>query len=174
MRSASVILLVIGWLVAAPRLAELRAQEKKNAGDNVIPAEFNKALEAAKSLDLYSLDPNTPVEKGNADFHGWKVLGKTELKNEPLAKLLAAFKKGAHEANRKVSAGCFRPRHGIRVRLDGSSYDFVICFECVAVMLYKDREADGKNGFHVSKTPAEIFNQFLKEANVKLPEQPRE
>jgi hypothetical protein len=49
-----------------------------------IPDEFQKALEKAQTLELYSLDPSTPKEKGDADFHGWKVLGKTEVKKEAL------------------------------------------------------------------------------------------
>jgi hypothetical protein len=144
------------------------------AADNPIPDEFGKALEKAETLDLYSLDPSAPVEKGDTEFHRWKVLGKTEVKKETLAKLVAAFKKGAEEADQKVSAGCFRPRHGIRAQVEGKSYDFVICFECVAVMLYKGTEAKSVNGFAVSKTPAEVFNTILKDAKVKLPEQPKD
>ena len=77
MKSVFVSLLVTGSLLAPVGLAELRGQEKKNA-DSPIPEEFRKALEKAQTLELYSLDPSTPVEKGAADFHGWKVLGKTE------------------------------------------------------------------------------------------------
>jgi hypothetical protein len=143
------------------------------AADNPIPDEFRKALDKAKALELYSLDPSAPVKKGDAAFHGWKVLGKTEVKKKTLAKLVTAFKKGAEEADQKVNAGCFRPRHGIRVRLDSKSYDFVVCFECVAVMLYKGKGEKSVNGFHVSKTPADVFNTILKGAKVKLPDQPK-
>jgi uncharacterized radical SAM superfamily protein len=142
------------------------------AADNPIPEEFRKALEKAETLELYSLDPSTPVEKGDAEFHGWKMLGKTEVKKESLTKLVVALKKGAEEADQRVAAGCFHPRHGIRVQLDGKSYDFVICFECVAVMLYKDKDEKSTKGFHVSDTPADIFNTILKDAKVKLPAQP--
>jgi hypothetical protein len=142
------------------------------AGDDPIPAEFGKALAKAETLDLYSLDPSVPVKKGDADFHRWKVLGKTAVTKVALAKLVAALKKGAAEANQNVSAGCFRPRHGIRVQRDGKSYDFVICFECVVVMLYKDKEEKSDRGFHVSRTPAGMFNTILKDAKVQLPAQP--
>jgi hypothetical protein len=144
------------------------------AADNPIPDDFSKALDKARVLELYSLDPGAPVKKGDTAFHGWKVLGKTEVKKKALAKLVAALKKGAAEADQKVSAGCFRPRHGIRVQLDGKSYDFVVCFECVAVLLYKGNGKKITNGFHVSKTPTDVFNTILKDAKVKLPEQPRD
>jgi hypothetical protein len=142
------------------------------AADNPIPEEFRKALEKAEAIDLYSLDPSPLKGKAEGDFHGWKVLGKTEVKKETLAKLVAAFEKGAAEQNQNVAAGCFNPRHGIRVTLDGKTYDFVICFECAGVMLYKDKEEKNTKGFQVSKSPAGVFNKVLKDANVKLPEQP--
>ena len=141
------------------------------AADNPIPDEFKKALAKAETLELYSLDPSTPKEKGDADFHGWKVLGKTEVKKEALTKLVGAFKKGVEEADQKVSAGCFRPRHAIRVQLDGKSYDFVICFECVQVLIYGEK-AKENDGFHVSGSPTEVFNKSLTDAKVKLPKQP--
>ena len=47
------------------------------------------------------------------------------------------FKKGAAEQDQNVKAGCFRPRHGIRVTLDGKTSDFVICFECWQVKVYE-------------------------------------
>ena len=140
------------------------------AGDNPIPDEFKKALEKAQTLTLFSLDPSAPLEKGDPDFHGWKVLGKTELKKEALTKVVAAFKKGVEEADQKVAAGCFRPRHGIRVQLDGKSYDFVICFECVQVLIYGGKAKENA-GFHVSKSPSDVFNKSLTEAKVKLPKQ---
>jgi hypothetical protein len=144
------------------------------AADNPIPAEFRTALEKAEVIDLYSLDPTPPKGKAEGDFHGWKVLGKTEVKKEALAKLVAALEKGAAEQDQNVAAGCFNPRHGIHVTLDGKTYDFVICFECVAVTLYKDKEEKSTKGFGVSRSPAEVFNKVLKDANVKLPEQPKD
>jgi hypothetical protein len=141
------------------------------AGDNPIPEEFRKALDKAQAVELYSLDPSAPPDKGDPEFHGWKVLGKTDVKKAAQAKLVAAFQKGVAEANPKVSAGCFRPRHGIRVQLDGKPYDFVICFECVAVLIYGGK-AEKNAGFHVTRSPADLFNKTLTEAKVKLPKQP--
>jgi hypothetical protein len=174
MRSGLFALLVTGSLLVVVGLLDAHGQEKNNAAGKAIPDEFSKAVDKAEVLDLYSLDPSTPVGKGDAQFHGWKVLGKTEVRKETLAKLVAALKKGADEADQNVSAGCFRPRHGIRVQLDGKSYDFVICFECVVVMLYKDKEEKSTQGFHVTRTPAAVFNTILKDAKVKLPEQPKD
>jgi hypothetical protein len=158
------------WIVIAIALVLALGAPHRAAAD-VIPDEFRTALDKAESLELYSLEPSVPVAKGDTELHGWKVLGKTELKKDAMAKLVTAFKKGAEEANPKVSAGCFRPRHAIRVRLDGKTYDFVVCFECVAVMIYGGK-AEKYAGFHVSGSPAELFNQTLTAAKIKLPRQP--
>ncbi len=142
------------------------------AAENTIPDEYKKALEKAETLELYSLDPGTPggpKEKIPDAFHNYKVLGKTEVKKEALTKLRAAFNKGVEEADPNVAAGCFHPRHGIRVTLDGKSYDFVVCFECLAVMVYGGKK---DASFHISGSPADVFNGLLKDAKVKLPEQP--
>ena len=100
-------------------------------------------------------------------------MGKTVVKKEALAKLVAAFKKGAEEADQEVNAGCFRPRHGIRVNLDGEPYDFVVCFECVQVIIYGGK-AKKNDGFKVSRSPTVMFNKVLMDAKVKLPKQPKD
>jgi RNA polymerase sigma factor (sigma-70 family) len=138
-----------------------------------IPSEFRKALGRAETLELYSLDPRKPALKDEATFHEWKVLGKTEVKGESLTKLLAALKQGVDEADQNVSAGCYRPRHGLRATVDGKSYDFVICFECVLVLIY-GASAEKNAGFHVSHSPAQTFNRILTDAMIALPKQPDE
>jgi hypothetical protein len=144
-----------------------------SAADSPIPESFRKALEKARTVELYSLDPGAAKGQGDTDFHGYKVLGKTEVKQKSLTKLVAAFKKGAEEQDQRASAGCFRPRHGLRVTVNGKTYDFVICFECVAVIIYGGN-AKKNDGFHVSRSPAAVFNKILKDAKVKLPEQPKD
>jgi RNA polymerase sigma factor (sigma-70 family) len=138
-----------------------------------IPPEFRKALDLAETLELYSLDPSTPALKDEAAFHEWRVLGKTEVRKESLTQLVAAFKKGVEEADQRVSAGCYRPRHGLRATVDGKSYDFVICFECVVVLIYGGH-AEKNAGFHVSRSPAQTFNRILTDAKIALPRQPGE
>jgi len=130
--------------------------------------DYKQALEKAESVELYSLDP-APQEKDPGAFHNYKVLGKTEVKKEALTKLRTAFLKGVVEADPDLAAGCFRPRHGIRVIRDGKTYDFVVCFECVAVVVYGGKK---DTSFHITSSPADVFNAILKDAKVKLPEQP--
>jgi hypothetical protein len=137
---------------------------------DAIPEGPRGALEKAGQIELYSLDPDRGEEKPKDGFHGWKVLGQTTVKNaDTLKALVAAFKKGVAE-NDGIVAGCFNPRHGIRVTHDGKTFDFVICFECYQVEVY----IDGKKvkGFLVTRSPQKAFDKVLKDAGVPLPQKP--
>ena len=106
-----------------------------NGADN-IPDEPRAILDKAEQIELLSLDPVPSIEKLKDGFHGWKVLGKTAVKDaEVRKKLVAAFKKGVAD-NDGMAAFCFNPRHGIRAIHDGKTVDFVICFECFQVQSY--------------------------------------
>jgi hypothetical protein len=122
-------------------------------------------LEKAGEIELYSLDPS---ERGVKDgFHGWKVLGKTTVKDaETVKKLAAAFKKGVEE-NKGIAAACFNPRHGIRLTHDGKTVDLVICFECYSVQEFV-ADKQGK-GCLVTRSPQPAFDKVLKDAGVALP-----
>jgi hypothetical protein len=136
--------------------------------DNKIPNDLQALLEKAEQIELWSLSPERPKEKPADAFHGWKVLGKTTVKDaEARKKLVAAFKKGVEENKGKV-ADCFNPRHGIRVTHDGKTADFVICFECYQVQVFvADKE---EKGFLIMASPQAAFDHVLKEAKVPLAE----
>ena len=63
-------------------------------------------------------------------------------------------------------AGCFDPRHAIRVEADGGMHDFVICFECLQVYWYVDGER--KDSSLASDSPEPLFDRVLREAGVTL------
>jgi hypothetical protein len=136
--------------------------------ENKIPEDLLAILEKADQFELFSLSPDRPDEKPKDAFHDWRVLGKTTVKDaEARKKLVAAFKKGVAE-NEGVAAACFNPRHGLRVKHDGKTADFVICFECFQVQAFLgDKQA---KGFLVADSPAATFNDVLKEAKVPLAE----
>lgn len=139
--------------------------------DNKIPDELRALLEKAEQFELLSLSPDRPREKPKDAFHGWKVLGKTTVKDaEARNKLVAAFKKGVTD-NKGIVAACFNPRHGIRVTHDGKTADFVICFECFQVQVFVGDKRE--KGFLITDSPAAAFDGVLKEAKVPLPEKPK-
>ncbi|QDU25676.1 hypothetical protein ETAA8_07460 [Anatilimnocola aggregata] len=137
------------------------------------PAEVREALEKATSVELLSLNykiAGVEARKKHPGefFDGLLVLGSVQLKDAEQKKLVAAFHQSV--TNWDGAIGCFSPRHGIRVKHAGSTYDLVICFECITVVVNKD----GKHFATalLKNPPADLFNQFLKDAKVPLPEQP--
>lgn len=132
-----------------------------------IPEPALTALEKGDKFELFSLDPTRTTEKPPNNFHGWEILGSTKVdKADVRKKLVAALKKAAAE-NDGVAAGCFNPRHGIRVVHEGKTIDVVICFECYSASVYAD---DGrKEGFLITESAQATFNKVLTDAKIKLP-----
>jgi hypothetical protein len=140
---------------------------------NVIPEAVQKALDKAETFELYSLEPGTGIAraKGERDpkkeyFHDYEVLGKTAVKGEDRKKVVEALRLGA-EDNSGMVAGCFIPRHGIRLRTGKDTTDLVICFQCKSVSVYLNDKSE--KGFLTTGDPQPTFDAVLKAAGVKLP-----
>jgi hypothetical protein len=149
-------------------LVVLKRVEK--AAENKLPDAARKALEEAKELELYSLDPTSREEKPKDAFHDWKVLGKTTLKKDDAKSAAAAVLQGVADS-KGIAANCFDPRHGVRVTdADGTTYDFVICFQCLQVKVY----AGGKElaGALTAESPQPKLDKLLKDAGVPLAPKP--
>jgi hypothetical protein len=159
-------------------------------GGRPIPAEVLTALEQGDSFELFSLDPlapdvlNTPADTENGEpppeqtesnridqrphFHGWIVLGGTKIDDKTKRQaVLSALTKGVAE-NEGVAAACFIPRHGLRAKLNGKTYDVVICFHCLSGQTYVDDERG--SGFLTTGSPQPALDQALQDAGIQLPE----
>jgi hypothetical protein len=131
---------------------------------NPIPEAAARALEKADTAELYSLDPDPRREKEGGGFHGWTVLGKTEVKGQAARKeLLGALRRSA-DANETGPAACFNPRHGLRLTAGGKAVDLVICFECLQVQVHDG--SDKATGFLISAGPQPAFDRVLTAAGV--------
>jgi len=130
---------------------------------NKLPDAVAKALEKADEVEVYSLNGETNEKDG---WHGAKVLGKTTLKAADAKKALASsVTKGVTDG--EGGKRCFIPRHGIRVRHEGKTYDLVICFECSWVYVYTD-SSDKPQVFMTSNSPEKAVNKILTDAKVPL------
>jgi hypothetical protein len=158
---------MVRFLIPALALATtLMAGCADKSADGKIPEWARAALEKADQFELLSLDPDRRQEKPKDDFHGWKVLGRTQVKDaDTRKKLVAALKKGVG-ANDGAVANCFNPRHGIRAVHEGKTIDFAICFECLQVKAYAEEKREG--GFLTTGSPQPVFDQVLREAGVPL------
>src|SRR5262245_36637850 len=82
------------------------------SGPISIPFTARRALQTADNFQLLSLDPKELWDQPGAGFHGFQILGETEISNaETRRALVDAFYAGVREEN-VTPAGCFNPRHG--------------------------------------------------------------
>jgi hypothetical protein len=130
-----------------------------------IPDKAKSILDKASEFELYSLEP---VEEGDKDkaIYGWKVLGKTTVKDiESRTVLLSGLEKSVAAGGR--GPACFDPRHAIRAVHEGKTTDLLICFECSRVFVY----LDGKKVVSRVLGPGadqEMFDKILRDAGVPL------
>ena len=135
---------------------------------NRLPPVAEQALRNATEFELLSLDPDWSNRDSNG-FHGWKVLGKTTITDSSVhKKIVAAFEKGIPKKEIEP-VDCFNPRHGIRVVSDGTTHEFVICFECYRVERHSARST--RSGFQITPSPQATFDRILKDSKVPLPQQ---
>jgi len=137
-----------------------------SAQNRPLPASAVAILDKAETIELYSLDPSSELEKlKDGGFRGWKVLGKTTVSREMKATVLKSLYKGIAE-NKGKAAFCFIPRHAIRATHDGKTVDLVICFECYQIQVFEGEQA---GGVLVTRSPQPLLDKVLRDANVPLP-----
>src|SRR5437016_2451710 len=118
-----------GKLVLAA-MALVVAQGPTWAVDKKIPDDAKTVLEKGDTFELVSLEPKLQKEKPKDSLHGWKILGKTAIKDKEVRQqILAALDKGITESKGDV-ARCFLPRHAVRGVHEGKTVELLICYEC--------------------------------------------
>ncbi len=165
MRKIILIILVVFGLAAI--LAAFWLFSKHPSAKQLAAAFPNNSAEifnSGKSLTLFSLKPGEQIE-GAENFHGFSILGKTEIKDENFQKLVKrAFLESL--ANGSERAKCFNPRHGLRISAgDNAHLDLVICFECKNFVSYSD---DIKSEGEISDAAKLLYNQILKDSKIEI------
>ena len=140
----------------------------EDAPKRLLP-EVAQALESASSITLLSLDPNIQDARPfTKKFHHYRVLGQTDVTDLGSQERVATAIKNAVRDFNGLSAACFNPRHGVRiVTPQGTTYDFVICFECNSVAIYEGEERVPNVGITGSSAP---LDELLRAAKIKLAE----
>jgi hypothetical protein len=147
----------------------------------------SKALQSATNVVLYSLDPSFWGPKAIAKatgkeeiFHDHEVLGKVNLTGEKgltaahaiLDAVSSDEKRWQFIISTERFKNCaFSPRHGLTVISNGQSYDYLMCYDCGDLVVYRDGKiTDSVNAENGSP---KILNQLLIDAKIKLPDQPK-
>jgi len=145
-------------------------KENQLVPSNPIPARIERLFDQAETFELYSLDPDVdPGARGDKaeTFHGWKILGKTGIKEPAVRKKLVDALRLAAEDNAGAVAACFIPRHGLRLTAGKEIVDLVICFQCLRIQVYVNGSMS--KGFLTTGDPQKEFDAALDTAGVKLP-----
>jgi hypothetical protein len=134
-----------------------------------------RALTNADQYELLSLQPymGTMTSPDAPRFYDHEIIGRTQVIDTAVrAKLNEALQRGVREMTdpNKVRA-CFNPRHGIRVTRAGITTDFVICFECRQIEVWRGGTVIA--AFPTSSSPQPVFDEVLERAGVPLaPKEP--
>ena len=110
---------------------------------NVIPDEALKVLRSPNSATFYSLEPWERPKPEDKTLHGYKILGKTTLDPKKEEVVAGAFQKAVGDWDGLI-ANCFDPRHALTITSGGQTYDFLLCYNCHQLYIYKDDK--GKRG----------------------------
>lgn len=123
-------------------------------------ASLPSPFELASFIPVSGKNPSKP-----SMFHGYRILGQTEIKNEDVREHLRAIYDDGITDNH-FSSACFSPKHGIRAIKNGQTVDFVICFHCslAEVFLNNKEVAD----YHFGSVHQPEFDAILTGANVPL------
>jgi hypothetical protein len=136
-----------------------------------MPRVAMRALTNADQYELLSLQPRASGIMGSGDapmFCGQQLLGRIGVTDPAVRlKLNDALQRGVREISdpNQVKA-CFNPRHGIRVTRSGVTTNFVICFECRQVQVW--RGGTEIASFLTSASPQPVFDEVLQRAGVSL------
>jgi hypothetical protein len=132
-----------------------------------VPSAALACLRAPQQMTLYSIQPHF----ANADtpstnlFHGNPILGEVAIAARADQRTVAT------DLERGITfwvgdrMACFEPRHGVRVTDGDVTYDFLICFECMTVVVYSDDEPIGSIG--ITRSP-NTLNELLSRSDVPL------
>jgi hypothetical protein len=150
-------------LLVALMAGEIHGAEKNNP----ISPELDAALSGATSAILYSLEPITDPNPPGPKLHGFKILGQTKLDQQQTIAAVKAFRSAISGWDGNIAA-CFDPRHALRVRKSGQTYDLLICYACHNLYVYRgDKSRTSFASFGATGSP-ETLNRFLIAAKVPL------
>jgi len=131
-----------------------------------LPEEIVKAVSAAKSISLYSIQPWGGPDLDEWNLHGHHILGHVELQQTKAQTAIAALYKAVSEGSAALPMCLVTPRHAIRVVSGDVTYDILICYQCGQLDLFKNDERLPFMG-SIGRNSA-ILNSLLKSAGIPL------
>lgn len=162
------ILTISGAFLSTPSGRKLMRYLEREWGPRLFPQEIPpdalQALENAVTLQTYLLDGNPETNtrgefKHEVGLHAYKILSEATIE-EPheITRIATGIKEGIYSAG--MPAACFAPRHAVNVSNDDGSFDFLICFECGWVYIYRRDEKTPLAGLTFSGNKERMLDLF--------------
>ncbi|MEG3789156.1 hypothetical protein V1318_03385 [Lysobacter sp. CCNWLW3] len=150
------IFLLISWLLASSCAV---ASDLANA----LPAEATQALHSTGHAVIYSLEPWADPDKNVVRLQGYQILGRSDLSDAQRSIAVGAFDSALAGWEGAIAA-CFDPRHALRIQFEGHAYDFLLCYSCQQVEVFRDGKMIGGAG--ITGSP-EVLNDLM--TSLQLP-----
>ncbi len=126
-----------------------------------------KALSEAKTVTAYTLiglSPQSPRGAGYEEkIHGHPIIAEKKLDGNLAQDVTAAFESSI--VNQMSLGACFEPRHALTVNTEKHRFDYLLCFECAGLAIYKDGKYITKLGTHRDYSG---LNAFMIKAGLPL------
>ena len=164
MRTLIAVLLV---LIAASAFPQDHDSGVDPVAQKALSDSVRSLLRPESRVFLYAMHPELPRGRARkrADlFHGYRVLGRAEIKgaSEKQA-LLDALAEGITSSDGGI-AYCFEPRHALRIQTGDARLDLNICFECLQIFPHG---FNGDRGIPVTRSPEAVFDAALKKHGLR-------
>jgi hypothetical protein len=122
---------MIAWLAAWPSTLP--------AADADLSPEAAQALAQPESVVLYSLEPTVRPASPDLALDHFDVLGKTKLNTTDAGQAIEAFRAAmVYPGGPIIVAACFEPRHAISIVSKGHRFDYLLCYACRGLEVFRD------------------------------------
>jgi hypothetical protein len=131
---------------------------------NAIPIDASKALHSAHNAVFYSLEPWSPHPNPKPALYGFSILGEKRIDGPSFVAVVKEFEAAVERSDDRMAA-CFDPRHAIRVTSGKHRYEFLLCYACHQMAVYRDGKRVAMLGAAGSSKP---LNALLAQLNLPL------
>lgn len=134
--------------------------EMRSIGNRV-----QEALSKDEGMELIFLVPDEfygpPKKEPDTEyFNWWKVVGRVQLNDQQQQEVAKLLSTDIETNWMKGPAGCFEPRHALRVTTSDGPFDIALCFHCHELWCF---DADGnrmKSQVGISESLQPVLNQL--------------
>jgi hypothetical protein len=132
-----------------------------------LPADVVQAMNNPSAITLYSVHPDSRAAHWfSHKLHGYRVLGKTSIADTKERRQVSSTIKRAIRDHAGGDAKCiFSPRHAVRFSRGEQTYDFVICYECRQLVVYRDEQSVFSQSIAGS---SDVLDDILRRARVRI------